>query len=564
MPEWSLQDRLYQKSGSTDTRIIIIGIDEKSLEILGRWPWSRSLHARLIDIVSSGKPAVIGVDIIFSEPSADVSEDEAMIASVRNAGNVILPVYAVFSDDYATRRSIISALDRPARGLAENAETGHINTIPDKDGIIRKIPLYFDYNGETVFSFAWQVYSRFRQYDGQTPDIDSIPLDAKKRMTIAFTGKPGDYGYLSYADVLDLKVPPEYFQRKIVLIGPCTVGLQDYYFTPLARHKPMYGVEIHANIIQNLINQNYKKEIPFAVQLAVLALAGIVGLFLFNRYHPFKEFLALLLLVAVFIAAAIGLYSLGMIIPVFTPILLLVCSYFAILAFRYIGEMLERKRITGVFGRYVAPQVVRKILEEGEAGLKLGGTRREVTVLFVDIRGFTPLSEHAQPEEVVAILNEYLELCANAIFRFEGTLDKFIGDAAMAIFNAPLNLDDHEYRAVCAAWAMKSGAGELEKKLTEKYGRGIQFGIGINTGTAVVGNIGASFRMDYTAIGDTVNTAARLESSAKAGQILLSHSMYDKVKDRVYATPMGEIKVKGKTQGIAVYQLDGLVNQETV
>lgn len=561
--EWSLQDRLCQKSGSTDTRIIIIGIDDKSLEKLGRWPWSRDKHARLIDIVSGGKPAVIGVDIIFSEPSADASEDEAVIASVKNAGNVILPVYAVFSDDYAARKSIISALDRPIQGLAENAKTGHINTIPEKDGIIRKTPLYFDYNGERVFSFAWQIYSQFQQYYGQTPNPDSIPLDAKKRMNIAFTGKPGDYGYLPYTDVLDDKVPPEYFQGKIVLIGPCTVGIQDYYFTPLVRHKPMYGVEIHANIIQNLMNQNYKKETPFVIQLGILALAGLIGLFLFNRFHPFKAFLLLLLLTAAFIAAAVWFYSLGMIIPVLTPILLLVGNYFVILAYRYIGEMIERKRITGVFGRYVAPQVVRKILEEGEAGLQLGGTRREITVLFVDIRGFTPLSENARPEEVVAILNEYLGLCANAIFRFEGTLDKFIGDAAMAIFNAPLNLEDHEYRAVCAAWAMKSGAGELEKKLIEKYGRGIQFGIGINTGTAVVGNIGASFRMDYTAIGDTVNTAARLESNAKAGQILLSRSTYDKVKDRVYATAMGEIKVKGKTQGIAVYQLDGLVGQES-
>lgn len=561
--EWSLQDRLCQKSGSTDTRIIIIGIDDKSLEKLGRWPWSRDKHARLIDIVSGGKPAVIGVDIIFSEPSADASEDEAVIASVKNAGNVILPVYAVFSDDYAARKSIISALDRPIQGLAENAKTGHINTIPEKDGIIRKTPLYFDYNGERVFSFAWQVYSQFLQYNGQTPNPDSIPLDAKKRMNIAYTGKPGDYGYLPYADVLDGKVPPEYFQGKIVLIGPCTAGIQDYYFTPLARYKPMYGVEIHANIIQNLMNQNYKKETPFVIQLGILALAGLIGLFLFNRFHPFKAFLILLLLTAAFIAAAVGFYSLGLIIPVSAPILLLVGNYFVILAYRYIGEMIERKRITGVFGRYVAPQVVRKILEEGEAGLQLGGTRREITVLFVDIRGFTPLSENARPEEVVAILNEYLGLCANAIFRFEGTLDKFIGDAAMAIFNAPLNLADHEYRAVCAAWAMKSGAGELERKLIEKYGRGIQFGIGINTGTAVVGNIGASFRMDYTAIGDTVNTAARLESNAKAGQILLSRSTYDKVKDRVYATAMGEIKVKGKTQGIAVYQLDGLVGQES-
>jgi adenylate cyclase len=207
----------------------------------------------------------------------------------------------------------------------------------------------------------------------------------------------------------------------------------------------------------------------------------------------------------------------------------------------------------------VAPQVVSQILKEGEDGLKLGGTRREISVLFVDIRGFTPLSEKMEPEEVVDILNSYLNLTASSIFDNEGTLDKFIGDATMAIFNAPLDLNDHEFKAVKAAWAMKQGAAALRVKLEEKYGRGVSFGIGVNTGYAVVGNIGASFRMDFTAIGDTVNTAARLESNAKPDQILLSSSIYEKVKDRVEATYLGEIKVKGKEQGVSVYQLDNII-----
>lgn len=252
------------------------------------------------------------------------------------------------------------------------------------------------------------------------------------------------------------------------------------------------------------------------------------------------------------------LYNKGCILPVIYPVALYFSIYVISLGYRYISELFERKRITSVFGRYVAPQVVNEIIEGGEQALKLGGSRRNITVLFVDIRGFTPLSEKAEPEEVVAILNEYLTLCAQSIFKFDGTLDKFIGDATMALFNAPLDLEDHAYKAVQAAWVMKQGAEPLKNKLEEKFGKVVQFGIGINTGDAVVGNIGADFRMDYTAIGDTVNTAARLESNAEPGQILLSESTYELVKDRVNAAYMGVYSMKGKAQGIAVYQLDGV------
>jgi adenylate cyclase len=252
------------------------------------------------------------------------------------------------------------------------------------------------------------------------------------------------------------------------------------------------------------------------------------------------------------------MYNSGFVLNIIYPIISTSVIYLVLLIYRYIDELMERKRVTDVFGRYVAPQVVQEILNTGKENLRLGGNRKEITALFVDIRGFTPLSEKATPEEVVGILNEYLNLCAEAIFKYEGTLDKFIGDATMAIFNAPLDLKDHAFRAVQTAWAMKEGSVKLQGIIQEKFGKNVRFGIGINTGQAVVGNIGAEIRMDYTAIGDTVNTAARLESNAKPGQILMSKTTYDLVKDRVKAEYLGEIKVKGKSDGIPVYQLDGI------
>lgn len=559
--EYSLQDRVLQRESPVDTRVILVGIDDKSLEVLGRWQdWSRAYHAQLLETISQGNPAVIGIDLIFTEAAADPWEDQILAEAVQKAGNVVLTSFGVFAEEATGGK--IHTLDyyEAFNFLDGEYLTGHINTIPDPDGVVRKTVLYFDYEGQKIESFAWTIYQKYLESQGQpVPDLQKIPLDPLNRMEISYTGRPGSFETLSYYQVLSQEIPPEYFEDKIVLVGPCTVGIDDYYFTPLAPETPMYGVEIHANIIQNFLQENYKAQVSCPLVLAILFAFGLGGHIAFHRLSPAKGLLLLAVLVAGYMLLAQKAYQQGHILPLLYPLTLGAVSYLTVLAYRYLEELRERKRITGVFSRYVAPQVVGKILEEGENALQLGGARKEISVLFVDIRGFTPLSEKAAPEEVVEILNEYLTLCANSIFKYDGTLDKFIGDATMAIYNAPLDLDDHPLKAVQSAWAMKEGSFELQRKLEERFGYAVQFGIGINTGPAVIGNIGAKFRMDYTAIGDTVNTAARLESNAKPGQILLSQAVYEKVKDRVLVTPLGEIKVKGKVQGIPVYQLDGLL-----
>ena len=224
----------------------------------------------------------------------------------------------------------------------------------------------------------------------------------------------------------------------------------------------------------------------------------------------------------------------------------------------YISESVKRRRILGAFRKYVAPEVVEEIAASGDYRLRLGGERRDIAVLFVDIRGFTPMSEGLKPEEVVEILNEYLSLTTSAIFKNKGTLDKFIGDATMAVFNAPFDLDDYVFRAVSAALDIAAGSSALEEKLMARFGKSVSFGIGVNCGDAVVGNIGCEHRMDYTAIGDTVNTAARLESNAARGQILISEAVYKALEGRINATEIGVIPLKGKTKDVFVYQLDSI------
>ena len=223
--------------------------------------------------------------------------------------------------------------------------------------------------------------------------------------------------------------------------------------------------------------------------------------------------------------------------------------------------MIKNKGIINAFKKYVAHEVVEEISKKGDFTIKLGGENRDIAVLFVDIRGFTTMSEILEPEQVVAILNNYLNLTTQAIFKNKGTLDKFVGDATMAVFNSPFDLDDYTFRAVCAAKDIVDGAKDLEEKLMRELGRSIGFGVGVNCGPAVVGNIGCEFRMDFTAIGDTVNTAARLEANAKRGQVLISDVVYERVKDRVEVEPIGEIPLKGKSNGVFVYSVTN-VNRE--
>ncbi len=557
------QDWLYQGKGRVDSRIVIIAADEPSLEKLGRWPWPRSTHAELLEKLAQGKPAAVGIDILFSEPDPQPAEDLALAQALDKTENTVLPAVGYFSGTVRTGSKLQPAdLKEAVPLLKAQALSGHVNTFPDPDSVVRKTVLFYDYQEETIPSFAWKIANAYLQTRGQAYSPDLVPTDPWNRIHINYQGRPGDYERFSFYQVLNGEIPPAYFEDKIVLVGPYAVGLHDSYPTPLDHQTAMFGVEIHANIIQNLLYRDFKQQAPYWSILAVLLLFTGVSIWALRKLSPGRAVFVAAALILGYGATARLLYQKGWLLSLLYPVGLAVACYLLGLFYHYLEELLERKRVTAVFGRYVAPQVVKEILTSGEAGLKLGGVRREITVLFADIRGFTPFSEKAEPEEVVEVLNEYLDLCARAIFAYGGTLDKFIGDAAMALFNAPLDLPDHALKAAQAAWVMQEGSAQMKERLLAKYGRTVDFGVGINTGEAIVGNIGAQFRMDYTAIGDTVNTAARLESNAKPGQILLSQSTYERVKEQVKVSGLGEITVKGKSQRLAVYQLEGILPED--
>lgn len=324
----------------------------------------------------------------------------------------------------------------------------------------------------------------------------------------------------------------------------------------------MYGVEIHANIVQGLLDGKYPVPAQRLIAALTAAFLSAAAYLLSARFKVKVSTPIVILMVIGYAVVAVTLNSAGTALPLVYSLLFMPAVYLYNLGLKYAEEAAEKRKITEAFKKYVAPQVVEEIRKKGGYNIKLGGENRHIAVLFVDIRGFTPMSESLEPEQVVDILNSYLNLTTKSIFANGGTLDKFIGDATMAVFNAPFDLDDYIFRAVKTAWDIVAGGNAIEHEFLEKYGKSVSFGVGVNCGNAVVGNIGCDFRMDYTAIGDTVNTAARLEANAKRGQVLISESVYNEVKDRVTVEPIGEIPLKGKSKGVFVYSLTGIDTDE--
>nr|WP_296978133.1 adenylate/guanylate cyclase domain-containing protein [Thermobacillus sp. ZCTH02-B1] len=347
-----------------------------------------------------------------------------------------------------------------------------------------------------------------------------------------------------------------------MLIGPYAPGFGDEYAVPNSNLK-MYGVEIHANMTQSLIIGKFYTEAPEWTGVLLIAALTLISLLLYERYPGLKSVFICIGLSVAYVLAFLSAYTFGSVFIPFTyPFLALFTALVWAVVSHYMNERRERNRVTNLFGRFVPKTVVDELLASREA-IKVGGQRRDISVMFVDIRGFTPMSERLQPEEVIGVLNEYLDICTKAVFLNNGTLDKFIGDGVMALFGAPIHYPNHPELAVRAALEIRKHANRLEEECIRKWGVGVKFGIGINCGPAVVGNIGSEMlRLDYTAIGDTVNLAARLESNAKPGQILISEEVYHRVGRLFKLEDIGEIKVKGKEKPVRVFAVLGTAEDD--
>lgn len=562
----ALSDRLYQHRQATDGNIVIVGIDQKALDTYGPYQnWDRSLIAAAINTLNVSKdvrPAVIGLDIVYTGQTTP--EEDNRLVKAASAGNVVMADMVSFGSSlvedktggYTLKEMSVLSVDEPFQHLKEVTSQGHINSMYDMDGTVRhQLYQVTTPDGQKIVSFARIVAEKYCQ-SSELPCPGEPYLDKNGFWYLTFSGLPGDfYESISITDLLEGKIRPDYFSGKIVLIGPYAQGLQDSYITAIDHAQPMYGVEIQANAIQALLNGSFRKEVPTALQAALLLIILFLSMRAFLMFPPWKGAMTAAGICTVWVISCRLIYRyLFHVLWVPAGILML---FITALILKYVTVAVETKKVTDTFKRYVAPEVVTQLLKEKTDALDLGGRMAEITVLFVDIRNFTSLSEALPPDQVVSILNRYLTLVSSCILDNKGTLDKYMGDAAMAFWGAPLAQKDAAMYAVRAAMAMQAGAGRLSEEITKMCGRPLSFGIGIHCGEAIVGNIGSTKRMDYTAIGDTVNTAARLEEKAPGGKIYLSESVVNALAGRIIAREAeSEGRLKGKDQFVKVYELE--------
>ncbi len=555
-------------------KIVVVTIDDASLEALGRFPWDRAVYAPFLANLNQERniPKAIAFDIVFSEQSDNPDSDMAFAEALAAYPNVILPVVGnmgdVFSTSIAKRDEIIKAnsILRPYEQFAELTQQAHINKVSSPDGVIRQTWLKIqDENGQVIPSLAYKAAEMagadLSKYDGMTDPMKTKENVAKNTITIDYQLVTDDFTTFSFLDVLNGDIPADWFKDAIVFIGFTAVGLssdggQDTGTTPIEKEFKL--VYAHANITNQLLKGT---DVSYTPNWSELVLSTL--LFALFVYLPWrlKNIYSILIFLALFAGVLYGQYAIyqssNLHMNVVYALLAMMLAYLSNVSLKSYMDSVQKSFVTRQFGRYISPDLVKQIVAQ-DIEIKLGGDLKLITILFLDIRGFTPLSEKLTPPELVDTLNTMFNMITETTLSNEGTIDKFIGDAAMILFNAPLTVVEHERMAVKTAYEIQQGMNKIRDEILEKYECEVNVGIGIHTGNVVVGNIGSYLRVDYTAIGDNVNIAARIESQTKKGQVHVSEQVYEKTKE-FFRFDEGEDRMfKGKSHPIRVYEVLGL------
>ena len=485
---------------SVNQDIVIIAIDDKSINKIGRWPWDRKIHAKLLEKLSLQKPIAIGYDVAFPEKSNDES-DKLLAKSLKNL-NVILPV-----------EQVEGGLQKPYELFV--TKTGLVNVHIDSDGIVRRIP---------SDGFASQVLGK------------KATLDAEN-FRINYAGKPGSFISYSFIDVLENKIPLDNFKDKYVLVGATAVDLHDSQVTPVSAGKEMAGVEIHANAMATVLENKYL--ITESKSFTLLTIFTFTLLAVITASWPVAWIWLIMFIIYSFVSFDLGIIRN----LIFTPLAIILVNITSLII-RFLSERSQKEYIRKAFSYYLSDSVLKEILKD-PSKLRLGGERKEITVLFTDIAGFTTISEKMDPVDLAKLLNDYLTKMTNIVFANAGVLDKYIGDAVMAFWNAPIATPDHAYLACKTALEMQKEAGEFGMR------------IGINTGDMVVGNMGSQMRFDYSLLGDNVNLGSRLEGINKeyGTKILISQSTQSLISNKLVTRFIDTVAVKGKEKGVRIYEL---------
>lgn len=601
------------QSGSED--IVVITIDDKSLARI-RWPWKRELYSKIFDYLNTYSMAkVVGFDAIIATPDvADPKSDAKFYSSIRNIDNLVVgfvPLNAPYNslsvgnnyDKHFQKKFSIKIKDERRRRAGSFYQSlsmfpsgyfnsvknvGSVITTPDFDGYIRSIDQLVDYKKDLYPSLSLRMYGYLH------PDDEFIVKDgkiicSKSKLKIptfdSYNGvfnnihyyKPlpnSEYSHKTYSaiDIIDsfdaLKkgkkpiISPQVFEDKIVFVGAnakaIAVGLEDVKRTPMSDDYP--GVDIQAANLDNIIHNEFLIQTT-KFQDVISLIAILLATFLVIKYFSLISSLGIIALMMIsYIALCIICYRFNLVISVITPITLQVITMAMAYSYRFILEGRNKEKIKNAMGKYISHDVMQKVVKDIDK-LKLGGKRADVTVLFADIRGFTAMSEKMSAEEVSVILNEYFTEIEPIIGKYNGVINKFIGDAVLAIFGEPIQDKNHAINSVKCANEMLEKVVELQKKWLKEGKPKIEIGVGINTGEAFVGNIGSETRLEYTVIGDTVNLASRIESYNKVYKtsFLISSTTYEKVRNIADVIKISEVSIRGKAKKLDIYEVLRLV-----
>jgi adenylate cyclase len=555
-----------------DPEIVLVDIDEKSLASMeseaGRWPWPRVVHAELIEGLAAQKPRAIVFDIMFTEADRFRTQDDAAFAeSAAKHANTYFPFLRLpeSSDskgiriaDHASEFGLIrfKTADPEAKialvpPLVLPKDTygraGLITFKEDADGVGRRYLLR-----ETVG--GWQIPS----LPARVAFDLGFPVPDQDNLVLAWRGAAKSFPRVSFSDLYEdfgraaRKRPGDEFAGKIVIVGTAATGLQDLRVTPIDSLHP--GAEILGTAIENLKNERYMRYAPMWWPAAIgIALVLLLYLAFHRGIDARASGAALAIVTALLVAGQLLLVGRLTLLPLLAPLAAAWTFYAAAGLGEYLRERRARREAVTLFSRFVNPHVVKQLIERG--GIEGAGQTREVTLLFSDIRGFTSLSETRKPEEVVALLNRYFSLQVDVVFHHGGSLDKFIGDCIMALWGAPLDDPEHARHAVACALDMADTLQAFKRELGAEQSD-FDVGIGLHSGPAVVGLIGSEKRREYTAIGDTVNLASRIEGLTKDAKrrILVSRDTMEKCADWFDFVPAGSYKVKGRAQEVELFE----------
>ena len=550
---------LLRGSLSQPADVVVVAIDEPSFGAIGKqWPWPRGVHAKVIDNLFEAGAKVVAFDLIFAEPSSPEEDGRLKEAIHRHPNLILASDRNVIEEDGYDQEIVVSPLPE---FTTPQTKIGYINLPIDPDGFIRRTKL----SSGNLRSFAFLSAHTFCR---EKLFLNSLN---KEDLFINFIGPPRSIKTVSFYQALDphYHLPNHLFKGKLVFVGLVTHSIlnlqgvgKEQYPIPFSRwgKGQMAGVEIHAHIVSNLIQQTFLRQLPLPLAIFIGLILGFLFAFLFLRFNPWLGgFFLTFETIGGFLSAYIlfsNWYAYVPVLYLFAPV---VVCYGVSLSFHYLEVSKEKKFIRSAFSTYLSPSIVNRLIHQPER-LRLGGEKVEATVLFLDIVGFCSFSRQMSPESLILFLNQHLGKFTEIIFQFEGMVDKYIGDGVMAVWGVPVPQPDHGQRACLAALEMGRILRDLSESKEISIGKNLKTRIGINSGWMVAGNVGASRHYNYTVVGSEVNLASRLEGINKIydTRIIIGENTFEFVKKDFEWRELDLIRLKGQENPLRIYELQGI------